>query len=106
MASYTLTGSAYPTGTGVKTLTSTTADTITISPVDRLGWAVEVHNVGTADIDFRADGTAAAEGAPGTIRLKAGERMRFRAAFVPGGTISIVGNGNTYAVNMLPGDGS
>lgn len=101
MASYTLTATGFPTGTGVKTLTSTTADTVTISPVAR-GWTVEVHNTGDALIDVTFSGTTAVAAAAGTVRLASGARVSVPAIYIPGGALSIVGNGNTYAVNMTP----
>ena len=101
MASYTLAATGFPTGTGEKTLSGTTADTVTISPTAR-GWVVEVHNIGGATIDFTASGTTAVAGAAGTVRVPAGGSVTFPAIYVPGGALSIVGDGNAYAVNMVP----
>jgi hypothetical protein len=41
MASYSVSATGFPTGTGVKTLSGTTADDVTISPVSRY-WDVEL----------------------------------------------------------------
>lgn len=101
MASYTVTAAGWPTGTGVKTLSGTTADAVTISPVTR-AWIVEIHNTGTGDLDITASGTTAVAGAAGTVRILTGGSVQFPAQYVPQGVLSIVGNGNTYAVNMIP----
>lgn len=101
MAAYTVSGTGFPTGTGEKTLSGTTHDTVTISPLAR-GWTVEVHNIGGATIDFTASGTTAVAGAAGTVRVPAGQSVSFPAIYVPGGVLSIVGDGNAYAVNLIP----
>lgn len=103
MASFSVAAAGFPTGSGVKTLSGTTADAATISPLSAY-WAVEILNVGSVAIDYTASGTTAVAGAAGTVRVPAGGFHQFRTSYVPGGILSIVSatTGGDYEVNLLP----
>lgn len=103
MAAYTVTGTGSPTGSGVKTLSGTTADTATISPISRY-WLVEILNLSSSQpLGFRADGTTAVAAAAGVVRIPALGSVIWPASYIhSGGTISIVGQDNTYQVNLIP----
>ena len=104
MASYSVSATGFVTGSGVKTLTGTTADDVTISPLSAF-WAVEILNVGATAIDFTASGTTAVAGAAGTVRIPAGQASPpFRSSYIPGGILSIVSatSGGDYQVNVWP----
>lgn len=101
MASYQVSGIGPPTGTGILTLSGTTADTITVGPLSRW-WIIEVANLGSSVIDFRCDGVTAQAGVAGTVRVMPSNSVTFRAHSVPDGEISVVGDDGTYAVNIIP----
>ena len=102
MASYSVAGTGFPTGSGVKTLSGTTADTVTITPLAR-GWTVEVLNLSTSQVlGVRCDGTTAVAAAASVVRVPAGGSIAFPTVYIPGGIMSVVGNGNEYQVNLIP----
>jgi hypothetical protein len=101
LASYEVAGIGPPTGSGIVTLSGTTADTITVSPLSRW-WLIEIVNLGSTNIDFRGDGVTAQAGAPGTVRVMPGNGVTFRAHSLPTGEMSVVGDDGTYAVNVIP----
>lgn len=102
MASFSVTATGFPTGSGVKTLSGTTADAATIT-ASRY-WMVEILNVGSVAIDYTASGATAVAGAAGTVRIPAGGFHQFHAGYVPEGVLSIVSatTGGDYEVNLLP----
>ena len=105
MASYSVSGAGFPTGSGIKTTSGSTADTATISTPLSERWVIEIHcTFATGYVDIRCDGTAAVAGAASTIRVPAGTSVAFPASYLPQGTLSVVGSGGneTYAVNVLP----
>lgn len=103
MASFTVTAIGAPTGSGVKTLSGTTADEATISPVSRY-WLVEILNLSSSQpLGFRSDGTTAVAAAAGVVRIPALGSVIWPASYLAStGIISIVGNGNDYQVNLIP----
>lgn len=103
MASYQL-----PNGGGGihKTLTGTTADTVTVAVFDDVSVNIEVKNRSTSTnpIFVRVDGTTAVASADGTTVIEPGEFFVFDVRQGSNGvaTLSVVGNGDTYDVDRLP----
>ena len=102
MADYTVTVGANPTGVH-KTLTGATADTVTITGA--APYRIEVLNNGTGVIYCRADGTAAAAAADGTVRINAGQGVHWLAGLWEAGSkstaVSVVGSGDAYSVHAV-----
>ena len=94
MASYAFTTTGNPSGVS-KTLTGTTADTVTVTSPG--SFRIVILNRGAGTIYARADGTAAVSEADGTIPIPAGTSIEYASG--PGVTaLSIVGNSDAYSV--------
>lgn len=100
MATYPATGFIVSTH---KTLSTTTADTVTITGYR---WLWVWNDDATVNLYFRFDGTTAVSAADGTYRVPPKSAVMIDA--FPSGcnrasaaTISVVGNGNAYSVEGL-----
>lgn len=99
MASYSLTVGGRPSGVH-KTLSGTTADTVTIDSTVTNSRG-QVINRSTAAIYARLDGSAAVAAADGTVIIPAGMVFEW---FIGSGSaaVSIVGSGDAYSVQAMP----
>lgn len=87
-----------------KALSGTTADTITIPVHDNdqdSEIEIKARRANSNPIYVRCDGTAAVSAADGTTILEPGEYRTFlvRVGSNGAGTVSIVGNGDTYDID-------
>jgi hypothetical protein len=97
MAAYTLAPAGGPLGVN-KTLSGTTADTITVGPYDR--YRLIVLNRSTATIYFRPDGVTAVAAADGTVPVPAGVAFDWNESGTT--VVSVVGSGDAYSVVAIP----
>ena len=101
MASYSMTITAGRKDGRHKTLSATTADTVTIDSAAEACRAQVINRSTTAPIYFRDDGTAAVAEADGTTVVPAG--MIYEWYIGAGVTsVSVVGDGDAYSVQATP----
>lgn len=108
MANFTLSAKGYPEPSGSKTLSGTTAQSVAVTNAagtrlrDR-SWLVEIVNTSTTtNLGFTASGTTATSSNSITVFPNSSVAIPTDKLADTDDVISVVGNGNTFEVNLLP----
>ena len=108
MATFTLAAKGYPEPSGTKTLSGTTAQSVAVTNASggqlrEPEWLVEIVNTSTTtNLGFTASGTTATSSNSITVFPSSAVAIPTHRLAAVDDVISVVGNGNTFEVNLLP----